>query len=498
MNTDGSDTPGSFPFTSGIHTDGYLTKSWKVMQYSGFGTASEANSNFHRLLKSGASGISIAFDLPTQMGISPDSELGSVECGKVGVSIETLDDMSELLKDIDLENTHISMTINATAPMLLLLVHLVAEKRGYDPIQMRGTLQNDILKEFISRNTYIFPPKESIDLTTQIFQYCQKELPSWNPISVSGYHFEEAGATPAQEVGFAISNAIEYLRSANGRELDLELLASKFTFFFSSTENVIEQVCKFRAARTIWAYIMKNDFGFTNSKTQRMRIHAQTAGSELTFKDPINNIARTTLQALGAILGGVQSLHTNSLNEAHSIPTELTSGIAMNIQHIIRHETDITQHSDLFDGSKAISDLTSKLVLEIKEVLDLIESYGGARKAVERNIQKNLIEQNAHLMQLKFESGNKLIVGLNYGLKLPKQEGSIDLHFNSVLNDNPLTGVQYGQRKHSIESALEYVELLKQAENILYPIKQMLSEGYTVSQISEVLKKIYGEYNATI
>jgi methylmalonyl-CoA mutase N-terminal domain/subunit len=468
------------------------------MQYSGFGTASEANSNFQRLLNSGASGISIAFDLPTQMGISPDSELGSVECGKVGVSIETLDDMSELLEGIDLRKTHISMTINATAPMLLLLVQLVAEKRGHDPTQIRGTLQNDILKEFISRNTYIFPPKDSINLTAQIFQYCQRELPSWNPISVSGYHFEEAGATPAQEIGFTISNAIAYLKSAKERELDLELLASKFTFFFSSTENVIEQVCKFRAARTIWADIMSNEFGFTNPKTQKMRIHAQTAGSELTYKDPINNITRTTLQALGAILGGVQSLHTNSLNEAYSIPTEFTSGIAMNIQHIIRHETDITQYSNIFEGSKVISDVTSKLVLEIKEVLDLIESYGGAIGAVEKNIQKNLIEQNAHFMQLKIDSGQKRIVGLNFGQTLPKKVGLTELHFNSAINDKPVTGRGCRQQKHSFESAMEYLELLRHSENILYPMKQMLFEGFTVSQITEVLKRIYGEYTSAI
>lgn len=498
MNIELSDIPGEYPFTSGIHADGYLSKSWNVMQYSGFGSASETNSNFHRLLNSGANGISIAFDLPTQMGISPFSELGSVEYGKVGVSIESLDDMYELLKDINLEKTHISMTINATAPMLLLLVQLVAEKKGFDPTQIRGTLQNDILKEFISRNTYIFPPKESINLTTQIFQYCQRELPLWNPISVSGYHFEEAGATSAQEIGFAISNAIEYLRSAEECELDLELLASKFTFFFSSTENVIEQVCKFRAARTIWAHIMKNDFGFTNSKTQKMRIHAQTAGSELTYKDPINNVARTTLQALGAILGGVQSLHTNSLNEAYSIPTELTSGIAMNIQHIIQHETDITEYVDIFEGSKVIAHLTAKLVLEIKEVIDVIESHGGARQAVEENIQKNLIEQNAYSSQLNLDSGHNRIIGVNFGLTLPKQEGFTHLHFNSAPSKEQLAGFKYEQPKHSIESALEYVEELRCAENILYPIKQMLFEGYTVSQISEVLKTIYGEYSSSI
>jgi methylmalonyl-CoA mutase N-terminal domain/subunit len=498
MNIELSDTPGEYPFTSGIHTDGYRSKSWNVMQYSGFGSASEANSNFHRLLNSGANGISIAFDLPTQMGISPASHLGSIEYGKVGVSIESLDDMNELLKDIDLERIHISMTINATAPMLLLLVQLVAEKRGYDPTKIRGTIQNDILKEFISRNTFIFPPKESINLTSQIFQYCQRELPLWNPISVSGYHFEEAGATSAQEVGFAISNAIEYLRSAKELELDLELLASKFTFFFSSTENVIEQVCKFRAARTIWAYVMKNDFGFTNTKTQKMRIHAQTAGSELTYKDPINNVARTTLQALGAVLGGVQSLHTNSLNEAYSIPTELTSGIAMNIQHIIQHETDITQYIDVFEGSKVITELTAKLALEIKAVIDVIESYGGARQAVEKNIQKSLIEQNAYSSQLELDSGQKRVIGVNFGLTLPKQEDFTELHFNSGPNKKNLAGFTLGEPKNSIASALEYVEKLRDAENKLYPIKQMLSEGYTVSQISEILKIIYGEYKSLI
>ncbi len=490
--------PGVYPFESGIYEGMYSKVPWKIMQYSGYGTAEQANLNFKRILSSGGTGISIAFDLPTQMGISPTSEIGKYEIGKVGVSINTLDDMRTLLSGIDLKAVTVSMTINATAGILLLMLQIVAEENGFDSKSLRGTIQNDILKEFIARNTFIFPPDFSLDFTCFIFEYCQKELPLWNPISISGYHFAEAGASPVQEVGFAISNALEYLSIAQNYDLDLEVLASKFTFFFSVKTNLFEEICKLRAARRVWATIMKEKYNFGSKKPLAMKIHAQTAGVQLTANDVENNHARITIQAVAAVLGGVQSLHTNSHNEALSLPTENASNIAINLQNIMLEETDLTKYPDPLNGSKLITDLTNELFEKIRLKIDQIESLGGAKSAVKLGFQKSEIEKESYLEFMKIEKGSKKIIGINSGAKLASTNSNQNLYF-----DLPKDLQEYSSETKSAEDNLsaevdEFIELLRNKVNFMWKLKDLLKKGITVTEICEILVTEFGRYQSEI
>jgi methylmalonyl-CoA mutase N-terminal domain/subunit len=480
--------PGEYPYELGIYSGMYTNRPWKTMQYSGFGTVQQTNRNFHKILSAGTNGISIAFDLPSQMGISKYSEMGGLETGKVGVSVETLDDMRLLLDGIQLSEVNISMTINSTAAMMLLMLQIIAEEQDVDPNSIKATIQNDLLKEYISRNTFIFAPNQAMRLTLDIFEYCQNELPNVNPISVSGYHMEEAGATAAQEIGFAISNGIEYLRLAQKRDVDLEKLAERFTFFFSSKTNFVEEICKFRAARVLWARLLVEKFGFTKQKALKMRIHAQTAGSELTAIQPENNFARVTIQALAAVLGGVQSLHTNSYNEAHSLPTQYSSNIAINTQKIIWHETDISEYPDLLKGAEEFERKTELLVSEALEIFVDIENRGGALKAVESNYQKEEIERNSYLTQMKFQNGSKVVVGLNEDGILASNVVQGDLYFDSYEDKGTETIEEPSPCEREIELEARLTEAWAGAVNVLYPIKQLLIRGYSVPAICELLK----------
>ncbi len=488
--------PGFYPFDSGIYEGMYSNKPWKIMQYSGYGSAVQANLNFKRILSSGGTGISIAFDLPTQMGIDPKSELGKYEVGKVGVSINTLDDMRSLLSGIDLDKVNVSMTINATAGILLLMLQIVAEENGFDSKNLRGTIQNDILKEFISRNTYIFPPDFSLDFTCFIFEYCQKELPLWNPISISGYHFAEAGASPVQEIGFAISNALEYLSMAKNYGLNLEALASKFTFFFSVKTNLFEEISKLRAARRTWAIIMKEEFGLRNKRSLAMKIHAQTAGVQLTANDVENNHARITIQALAAVLGGVQSLHTNSHNEALSLPTEQASNIAINLQNIILEETDLTKYSDPLEGSELISNLTDDLSEKINFTINQIRNLGGARKAVKLGFQKSEIEKESYLEFLKIERGVKKIIGVNAGAKLVSSNDSQNLYFDLPRDLGNFDSVMKLKGRSVEIETKKFLELVRTKKNFMWELKELLRKGMSVSEICEVLVAEFGRYNS--
>ena len=486
--------PGKFPFTAGIYEDMYRSKKWNIKQYAGYGNAKESNLYFKQLISSGSSGISIAFDLPTQMGLDPTSSFAKYERGKVGVSISSLSDMRKLLDGIDLTKISTSMTINATAPILLLMYQIVAEEQGFNPRTLRGTIQNDIIKEFISRSTYIFPPQESMRLTCDTFEYCTKELPAWNPISVSGYHFAEAGATPALELALTISNGLTYLSSIKDRGLDPEIIAEKFTFFFCAKTNLIEEVAKFRAARKVWSTLLQQNFNFKSERALKMRIHAQTAGSQLTSIGINNNYARVTLQALAAVLGGVQSLHTNAVNEALSLPTDSTSKLAINIQHILIEETDLLGYVDPIGGSHVFEELTLNLENETLAIISEIEELGGVLSCLESGFQRALIEKNAFKEAILISNDEKGIVGINRGLEV-EDDDLESLHFikkTSYHEDN-------NSHLHSKKFHQSDFETLRESaggqSNILYPMKELILKGASVAEITETLKLCWGQFN---
>ena len=482
--------PGEFPYRRGIHPQMYREKSWSTRQYSGFGNASEANLNFKRLISAGNKGVSIAFDLPTQMGLNPNSEMAKFEVGKVGVSIDSLDDMRALLSEIPLEEISLSMTINATSGILLLMYHMVAEERKLNTKSLRGTLQNDILKEFITRSTQIFPLEHSVRFTADVFEFCATELPEWSPISISGYHFAEAGATPVQELAFAISNGLYYLEVAKERNLDIEALASRVSFFFSTGTNLFTEVSKLRAARSIWAKLTQDRYSFSNPKSSQMRIHAQTAGSELLPVGIENNLSRVTIQALAAILGGVQSLHTNSYDEALSLPTTFSSGLAINIQEIIRVETDISESPDPLGGSFHIEELTSNIEQEVLKLIQKIEGYGGVSVAIVDDFQRNLIEQNAYKEALDFASGAKKLVGMNYGVKSQNSSQFEDFSNRSVNPDLIKKSQTVTPKVYTLEK--ELISCATSNKNVMYPIKNLLLSGYSSSTICDLLRKCWG------
>ena len=488
--------PGTFPYTAGIHSEMYKSKPWNIKQYAGYGIAEDANLNFKKLISSGSSGISIAFDLVTQMGIDPMSKIATHEVGRVGVSINNLDDMRKLLNGLDLGKISASMTINSTAGILLLMYQIVAEENGISSNVLRGTIQNDILKEFITRSTYIFPPEASLRFTNDIFEYSSKELPHWNPISVSGYHFSEAGATPAQELAFAISNAVLYLEKALARGLNIESIAEKFTFFFTAKTNLLEEISKFRVARKIWANILVDKFDFLpNSKALKMRIHAQTAGSQLTSFGVENNYARVTIQALAAVLGGVQSLHTNSFNEALSLPTEKSSKFAINIQHILMEETDLLKAADPLRGSYVIENLTLVLEREVLEIIKSIEKLGGVVDCINLGYQRNLIERNSFIESKSVAENTKKIVGLNTGVVIDETEDNEAFYFRQPTQDKNLFKIE----KKAVQLNYEFKSLKEAAlgdQNVMYPIKDLILKGATVSQICDVLKECWGVYSA--
>ncbi len=405
--------PGDYPFTRGVHPGGYRSRFWTMRQYAGFGTARESNERYRYLLAQGTMGLSVAFDLPTQIGYDSDDPQAMGEVGRVGVAIDSLEDMETLFDSVPLDKVSTSMTINSTASILLGLYIAVARRRGIPEEALSGTVQNDILKEYVARGTYIYPPKPSLRLVTDLFAYCHERVPKWNTISISGYHIREAGATAPQELAFTFAHALEYVRAAKEKGLDPNVFGERLSFFFACHSDFVEEVAKFRAARRLWATLMKERFGVTNPKAQHLRFHVQTGGVTLTAQQPENNIVRVTVQALAAVLGGCQSLHTNSMDEALALPTQAAAKLALRTQQVIAHETGVADMVDPLGGSFAVEAATDDIEAEALRLLDGIESKGGALKAIERGEIQREIEESAYRFQRGLETKDTIIVGVN-------------------------------------------------------------------------------------
>lgn len=489
--------PGQYPFTRGVYPSMYTGRPWTMRQYAGFGDAAESNRRYHDLIKAGSTGLSVAFDLPTQMGYDSDHELAHGEVGKVGVAIDTVDDLRDLFNGIPLDQISTSMTINAPAATLLLMYQIIAEENGINPKNLTGTIQNDILKEYISRGTYIFPPTASLRLTTDIFQYCNDELPKWNTISISGYHMSEAGATPPQEIAFTLANGIEYVRTAIAAGLDIDDFGPRLAFFFVSRTTLLEEVAKFRAARRIWARIMKEEFGAKDPKSQMLRFHTQTAGVQLTAQQPEVNLMRITVQALAAIFGGTQSLHTNSYDEAIALPTEKAARLAVRTQQILAYETDVTNTVDPFAGSYAVEAMTDEIESEILRLMSKIEALGGARAAVEVGYQKNAIEESAYDYALQVEKAERVIVGVNK-FEIAQEEKYQPLRVDPKIEAQQiakLAKVRASRDNKAVEAALAQLsEAAQSSANVLYPMKKALTLKATGGEIADTLRAVWGSY----
>jgi methylmalonyl-CoA mutase N-terminal domain/subunit len=489
--------PGQYPFTRGVYPSMYTGRPWTMRQYAGFGDAAESNRRYHDLIKAGSTGLSVAFDLPTQMGYDSDHELAHGEVGKVGVAIDTVDDLRDLFNGIPLDQISTSMTINAPAATLLLMYQIIAEENGINPKNLTGTIQNDILKEYISRGTYIFPPTASLRLTTDIFQYCNDELPKWNTISISGYHMSEAGATPSQEIAFTLANGIEYVRTAIAAGVDIDDFGPRLAFFFVSRTTLLEEVAKFRAARRIWARIMKEEFGAKDPKSQMLRFHTQTAGVQLTAQQPEVNLMRITVQALAAIFGGTQSLHTNSYDEAIALPTEKAARLAVRTQQILAYETDVTNTVDPFAGSYAVEAMTDEIESEILRLMSKIEALGGARAAVEVGYQKNAIEESAYDYALQVEKAERVIVGVNK-FEIAQEEKYQPLRVDPKIEAQQiakLAKVRASRDNKAVEAALAQLsEAAQSSANVLYPMKKALTLKATGGEIADTLRAVWGSY----
>ncbi len=487
--------PGSYPYTRGPYPTMYRGRPWTMRQYAGFGTAEETNDRFKALLEAGQTGLSVAFDLPTQMGLDSDAPLALGEVGKVGVAIDSLDDMRRLLADLPLDEVTTSMTINATAPILLLLYQLVAEEQGVAAERIRGTVQNDILKEYIARGTYIYPPVPSMRLVTDLFAYCRTELPNWNTISISGYHIREAGATAAQEIAFTIANGIAYVEAAIDAGLDVDTFAPRLSFFWNAHNHLFEEAAKYRAARRMWASIMKERFGATDPAAQRMRFHTQTAGSTLTAQQPENNVVRTTVQAIAATLGGTQSLHTNAFDEALGLPTEQSATLALRTQQILAAESGLTDTVDPLAGSYYVEHLTDGLELRAQELIEAIDELGGAVAAIEQGFPQRHIEESAYEAARRVEAGADVVVGVNRfvddtGEDIPVLRVDPALEAAQI---ERLERARSGRDQPAVDEALD--ELAKAATtsaNMLYPMKQALAAGGTVGEVSDALRSVFG------
>src|SRR5713226_6828159 len=405
--------PGEFPFTRGVHPTMYVSRPWTMRQYAGFSAAADSNRRYQQLIAAGTTGLSVAFDLPTQMGYDSDAPQARGEVGKVGVAIDSIEDMQTLLHGIPLDSVSTSMTINAPAAVLLLLYELVASEQGVAPDRLTGTIQNDILKEYIARGTYIYPPAPSLRLVSDTFAYCGARIPRWNTISISGYHMAEAGATPVQEIAFTLANAKEYVRAAIAAGLAVDDFAPRLSFFFVARTTLLEEVAKFRAARWLWAHIMADEFGAADPRSQMLRFHTQTAGVQLTAQQPEVNLARVTVQALAAVLGGTQSLHTNSYDEAISLPSQKAARLALRTQQVIAHETDLTATVDPFAGSYAVESMTDEVEAAADQLIRHVEDLGGAVAAIEKGFQKAEIERSAYQVSREIDAGERVVVGVN-------------------------------------------------------------------------------------
>ena len=495
--SDGKQRPGEYPFKHGIYPEMYRKRLWTMRQYSGFSTAEESNKRYHYLLNQGVSGLSVAFDLPTQTGYDSDHLLSDGEVGRVGVPISTLEDMETLLKDIPLDKVSISMTINSTASILLAMLIVVAEKNNIDKKLLQGTIQNDILKEYIARGTYIYPPRQSMRLITDTFEYCSKNIPKWNTISISGYHIREAGSTASQELGFTFSNAIEYVEAALKKGLHIDEFGKRLSFFFNCHMDFFEEVSKFRAARVIWAKIMKKRFGAKDPKAMMCRFHTQTAGSSLTAQQIENNLVRTSIEATAAIIGGTQSLHTNSMDEALALPSEKTAELALRSQQLIAHETGIADVVDPFSGSYYIESLTEKMIEESEKIIKKIDDLGGAIQAIDIEFQQNEIAQSAYEYQQKIDNKEKIIVGVNKYInsdeKSPELQG---IDFKETKKQINRLGLYKKNRDELLlnKTLIELKEKSKTNSNLFQYIIKAIKAQATLGEISDVLRNEFGEY----
>ena len=495
-----SPEPGKYPFTSGIYPNMYRDKLWTMRQYAGFSSAEESNKRYRYLIDQGVMGLSVAFDLPTQTGYDSDHSLAIGEVGKVGVPISTIDDMRLLLKDIPLNKISISMTINSTAAILLSFLIVVAKEKKIPLDKLRGTIQNDILKEYIARGTYIFPPKESMKLVTDIFEYCNKHLPLWNTISVSGYHIREAGATAIEELAFTFSNAIEYIESALERGLDINEFASRISFFFNCHNHFFEEIAKFRAARRIWAHIMQNRFKATNKKALLCRFHVQTAGSSLQAQQIDNNIVRTTLQATSAILGGTQSLHTNAKDEALALPTEQSAQLALRTQQIIGYESGIPDVADPLAGSYYIEELTKQIETEAQKIIEDIDSLGGSVSAIEQEYQQNAIATSAYEYQKGIDNHSNIIVGVNqFEDNAKNNENNEILHLSEKSANTQIERLRKFKEKRNPDDVISSLKKLKDAskkdDNLMPYIINAVKSSATIGEISDILRESFGVHS---
>jgi methylmalonyl-CoA mutase N-terminal domain/subunit len=489
--------PGSFPFTRGPHPTMYRGRLWTMRQYAGFGTAAATNERFRALLGAGQTGLSVAFDLPTQMGLDSDDPAAAGEVGKVGVAVDGIDDVRRLFEGIPLGEVSTSMTINATAAVLLLLYQLVAEEQGVPAASLRGTVQNDILKEYAARGTYIYPPRPSMRLVTDLFAYCRAELPAWNTISISGYHVREAGSTAAEEVAITISNGLAYVMAATEAGLDVDEFGPRLSFFWNAHSNLLEEVAKFRAARRLWARLMRDRMGATIPEAQKMRFHTQTAGSTLTAQQPENNLVRTALQALAAVLGGTQSLHTNAFDEALGLPTEHSAMLALRTQQLIAHETGVADTVDPLAGSYFVESLTDAVEDAAVRIIEEIDAAGGAVAAIEAGVVQRMIADSAYREAQRIETGESVVVGINRfvtdeGQSIPTTEIDPEVERSRV---EALAAMRARRDSAAVAAALDEVRRVAEGEgNLLYPMKTALQREATLGEVSGVLADVFGHY----
>ena len=494
--------PGEYPFTRGVQPTMYRGRFWTMRQYAGFATAEESNKRYKYLLEQGQTGLSCAFDLPTQIGYDSDDPISEGEIGKVGVAIDTLADMEILFDSIDLSKVSTSMTINAPAAVLLAMYIAVAEKQGVKPSQLNGTIQNDILKEYAARGTYIFPPKPSMRLITDIFKYCSQNVPLWNTISISGYHIREAGSTSAQEIAFTIANGIAYVNAAIKAGLDVDSFAPRLSFFWNAHNNVLEEVCKFRASRRLWAKIMKDRFGAKNPKSMMLRVHTQTAGSMLTAQQPDNNIIRVTLQTVAAVLGGTQSLHTNSRDEALALPTEDSVRIALRTQQIVAYESGLADVVDPLAGSYYIESLTDEIEKIAQGYIDKIDALGGAVEAIEQGYMQKEIQDSAYKWQKEVEAQERVIVGVNK-FQIKESEQSDLLRVDASVGEyqkGKLTKIKKERDNELVNQKLAVLEKACKDENceLMPAILEAVKAYASLGEICNVMRGVFGEYQPNV
>ena len=489
--------PGEFPFTRGIQPTMYRGRLWTMRQYSGFGTAGESNRRYRRLLAQGVTGLSVAFDLPTQMGYDSDHTLAAGEVGRVGVAIDSLDDMAELFDGIPLDRVSTSMTINSTAIVLLAMYVALADRHGIDRAKLSGTVQNDILKEYLARGTFIYPPQASMRLVTDIFAFCERTLPQWNAISVSGYHIREAGSTAVQEVAFTLANGIAYVEAGRARGLSADSLGDRMSFFFAAHNDFLEEIAKFRAARRMWARIMKERFGVTRPRAQQLRFHAQTAGSTLTAQQPDNNLVRVTVQALAAVLGGAQSLHCNSRDEALALPTEESATLALRTQQIIAHESGVANTVDPVGGSYEIESRTNDIERDATRVLERLEAAGGTLAAIRSGIIQREIQESAFRAQQAVDSGESPVVGVTKfqtGANPTIPTFTVNPEFEHIQQAR-VKGARAARDAAAWRASLDAIREGAQSDRNLVPLViAAVQSRATVGEISDTLREVFGEY----